>query len=1069
MNGEVQLIVKIPGTAPSGVVLATESGVINDSVNPQEVFSYPNDMSAYVGGYVQIQSAVYGDLGTFFISAVTIDNPAFSYISPTNTQIFTTVPWNFNVGGADLPNFNYMEAVPSTTECYLDLFENESISQNWKFQDLSNFTAQGAFTREFRVPFSDNNQKALGALFDVNVDAGSNNYFHYKLPAEIRVDTLPIATGYVRVRKVYKTMNRISEVELAFYAETPDLVRNIGDKKLSDIADLTTLDEVINYGNVTNPNSTRIFTILDRGQRWSEGGEANTRSLITASTPVWPADLTPAMNWGYLFEKIITEAGFELVSGTLNAAISTYWMPWCNSSALVTSGSYNEFFFRAYPSASTGINNTFTTIPINTELFDNSNDFNTGTNTYTAPAGGWFTFRAIVKFTNALPNPIDIIIALSVNGSTAFNEMYVGTIDNGSVIDCNLRIALEVGDTVQLKALQTFGPATAFVSVDAGDGTYNSTLFELNKTELFYGQTIYYNLNAPDMKQIDFVTDVIKMHNCAIVPDRAIPNKLYVVPQNSYLGSGDVLDWTSKLDTSKDVVIGSTTDLQKSKFQFTYTAGEDVISKLYKNAERIYGDYEAVGYTINPNTTPSDYAIGDQKIQLVTRSTPMGVINGSGFIMPVFLNDQQEFIAPGPRCLFEAGAYNLQLWDDGLSSASVTSVPVLNHYSLINANIDDLDLNWAPEVPTYNITSNPYRNLFNEYWRTYMNALYSPEARMMEANFALSLSDILTFKFSDKIWIQDSYWRIVEITDYKVGMYESTKVKLLKFLEDVEDCTSTPVSVSVNGEVNFEDGNGDPVASTQDCCVRYGYNWDEVNAICWAFTPTGERPNSGVNGSATVPAARVIKTAVQTRSIINSVINGEDVTIEVGNKDMLAVGQNLSLTKVVDGNTMLGKNVYTNLPGIHVGGGYRGGNIANAAYTGWAQFGQFVLQRQFTIATSGDVFDLYIEGVAGEYINIPDEAILSVIMNVSISDSIGGYETSVHHFTLDKFAGIANASAITTLSTIGAIGTNVFTFGIDTATNTDEHRVNVTVTGGTYPLGVVVTASIQYQQVKTSM
>ena len=1068
MNGEVQLIVKVPGTAPSGIVTATESGVIIDSVNPQDVFSYPNDMSAYVGGYVQIQSPVYGDLGTFFISAVTIDNPAFSYISPTNTQIFTTVPWNFSVGGADLPNFNYMEAVPSTTECYLDLFENESISQNWKFQDLNNFTAQGAFTREFRIPFSDNNQKALGALFDVNVDAGIENYFHYKLAAEIRVDTLPIATGYVRVRKVYKTMNRISEVELAFYAETPDLVRNIGDKKLSDIADLTTINEVINYDNVTTQLDYRIWTILDRGQRWSEGGEAGTRSLLTASTPVFPSDLTPALNWGYLFEKIITEAGFELVSGSLGTALSTYWMPWCNSSALITSGSYNEYFFRAYPTASTGINNVFTTIPINTELFDNNGDFNTGTNTYTAPAGGWFTFRAIVKFTNALPNPADIIIALSVNGSTAFNEMYLGTIDDGSVIDCNLRVALEVGDTVQLKALQTFGAGTGFVSVDAGDGTYNSTLFELDKTELFYGQSTYYNLNAPDMKQIDFVTDVIKMHNCAIVPDRSIPNKIYVVPQNSYLGSGGVVDWTSKLDTSKDIVIGSTTDLQKGKFQFTYTAGEDFISKLYKNVERIYGDYEAVGYTINPDTLPSDFAIGEQKISLVTRSSPMGVVKGSGYVMPMFLNDQVEFVAPGPRCLFEAGAYTVWLFDEISSSAKTEQIPVLNHYSVINADIDDLDLNWAPEIPTYNITSNPYSNLFNEYWRTYMNALYSPEARMMEAHFALTLSDVLTFSFADKIWIQDSYWRIIEIIDYKVGMYESTKVKLLKFLEDVEDCTGTPVSVSVNGEVNFEDAGGDPIEPSQDCCVRYGYNWDEVNAICWAFTPTGGRPSSGVNGTSTVPASRVNKVAAQTRAIVNSVVNGESVSIVDGNKDMLAVGQRLELTKDVQGNTMLGKNVFTNLPGIHVGGGYRGGNPANVSWTGWAQFGQFTLQRLITAPSTGSTFDLYIEGVAGEYIELADESVWSVIMNVSISDGIGGNETSLHHFTLDKFGGIANASAITTLSTSGAIGAYVFTFAIDTATNTDQHRINVTVTGGTYPAGFLISASIQYQQSKTS-
>jgi hypothetical protein len=1064
MNGEVQLIVKVPGTKPSGTILATESGVIDTNTTPQSVFSYPNDMSAYVGGYVQMQSALYGDLGTFYISAVTLDNPAYAFISPTNTQLFSTAPWNF--ANTDLPNFNYMQAVPAIVDMYLDLFENESISQNWKFQDLNNFTAQGAFSREFRVPFSDNNQKALGSLFDVNTDAGANNYFHYKLPAEIRVDTLPIATGYIRVRKIYKQMNRIHEVELAFYAETPDLVRNIGDKKLVDIADLTTLDEVVSYDLVTTPTSERIWTLCDRGQRWSEGGEANTRSLVTASTPVFAEDLTPALSWWYLFEKIITDAGFELVAGTLNSLLSNYWMPWCNQSSLIGSDSFNSLFFRAYNSAQVGIGNTFTAIPINTELFDNNGNFNTATYTYTAPGGGWYTFRAVLKFSTVFTaNPWNIIVALEVNGLTNFNEMFTGSVTNNSIVDCDLRIALNTGDVVRLVVLQSNLAVNNQLYVQAGDGTFNKTLFEINKTELFFGQTIYYNLNAPDMKQIDFVTDVIKMHNCAIVPDRANPTKIYIVPQNSYLGSGTTLDWTSKLDTSKDVVIGSTVDLQKSKFQFTYAAGDDIISKQYQVANRIYGDYEAVGYTINPNTTPSDFAIGDQKIQLVTRSTPSGLVKGSGYVIPIFLNDQLEFVAPGARCLYEAGTYDVQLYDDGISAAVNTSVPVLNNYSVLVPELDDYDLNWAPEVPAQPILSNPYNNLFNLYWRTYMNALYSPEARMMEANFALDLKDILTFSFADKIWIQDSYWRIVEISDYKVGMYESTKVKLLKFLEDVEDCASTPVSVSINGEVNFEDGNGDPVAATQDCCSRYGYNWDEVNAVCWAFTPTGDRPNSGVNGNATNPAPRVIKAAAQTRSIVNSVITGETIEIAIGNKDMLAAGQHLTLTKDVQGSTLLGKNVSTNLPGIHIGGGYRDGVVGGTS-PAWAQFGFFVLQKRPTIITSGDVVDLDIEGVPGEYINIDNDNVWSCILNVLIRDTTGASETSIHHFTFDKIGGVANASAITTLNTIGAIGTNVFTFGIDTATNPDEHRINVTVTGGTYPEQFSMNATLQYQQSK---
>jgi len=368
-------------------------------------------------------------------------------------------------------------------------------------------------------------------------------------------------------------------------------------------------------------------------------------------------------------------------------------------------------------------------------------------------------------------------------------------------------------------------------------------------------------------------------------------------------------------------------------------------------------------------------------------------------------------------------------------------------------------------VPPHAITANPYNNLFNKYWRSYMNALYSPEGRIMEASFALDLKDILTFKFSDKVWIQDSYWRILEITDYKVGNYESTKVKLLKIVEESEDCSGTPVSISVNGEVNFEDANGDPIEATQDCCLRYGYDWDETAGVCWAFTLNGNRPIPPTQGSPTNPSPRVIKTARQTRAILNSTINGQEVSIVDGNKNMLAVGENLTLTADVQGSTLLGKNVDTNLPGIHIGGGYRDG-IVGTSYQGWAQFGQFVLQKKFNVTTSGDVFDLDIEGVAGQYIELADDTAWSVVMNVTIKDNFGGVETSLHHFTLDKFGGTANASAITTLSTIGAIGTNVFTFGIDVATNTAEHRINVTVTGGTYPDDFVVVASIQYQQMK---
>jgi hypothetical protein len=1046
MNGEVQLIVRSEGGETQ---VYSQSNVITlGGVGSLRLIvpEFPQQ-STIVGTSVTLKNSL-GQTNVRICNSIQPDTP-----TPGLTRLNFNSAFNFDFRLAAGGYFDW----GVETEAYIDLFENESISQNWKFQDLNNFTAQGAFSREFRVPYSYNNQQALGALFDVNATAGTENYFHYKLPAEIRVDTLPIAAGYVRVRKVYKQQNRINEVELAFYAETPDLVRNIGEKKLKDLGQLTSLDETVNHLNVTTATADRIWTILDRGQLWSEGGEAGTRSLIDSDNPVYAADLTPALSWWFLFSNIIKEAGFELAAGTLETILTTYWMPWINDRYLIGSdiAGAQGLLVENTTAQAYGLEFEF-----DNEIFDNGGDYNPTTFTYTAPFAGFYSFTW------------NLIVTVPAGGGTfqiqqRINNVFEGIIGDGVAFNVAGTYTMQQGKFITLNA----GDTIRFYGQSITNGGVSATLeagssFRMEYAILNFGQTIFYNQNAPDMKQIDFVTDVIKMHNCAIVADRAIPNKIYIVPQNSYLGSGDTLDWTNKLDTSKDIVISSTVDLQKAKFQFTYTAGEDIIARPYRNVNRIYGDYEAIGYTVNPSTPPSDYVIGEQKVQLVTRSTPSGVINGSGYVMPLFYNDSLEFVAPGPRCLFEAAVVNVAMFKDSTSTVLTESIPVLNNYSVVQASVDDEDLNWAPETPPHFINTNPYNNLFNKYWRTYMNALYSPESRIMEASFALDLKDIVSFKFSDKIWIQDSYWRILEVNDYKVGMYESTQVKLFKFLEDFEDCNGVPDDMTANGEILFIDYNGDPIASNESCCTRYGFTWDEANAICWG-TIGSTRPTPPTTGTATNPSPRVIKATRRNAAIINSSITGTDVTIQDGNSNMLAVGEKLDLTANVRGSNLLGKNVVTNLPGIHVGGGYRDGD-PSSIYYGWAQFGQFVLQSRPVVAASGDVVDLDIEGVPGQYINMTDETLWSVLMNVTIKDILGVSETSFHHFTMDKIGGAANASAITTLSTIGAIGSYVFTFGIDTTTNTNEHRINVTVTGGTYPENFFITASIQYQQSKTA-
>lgn len=1081
MNGEVSLIVRKSTQGPSDVVLDTGSGYATSFVAPNEVYVSSEDYTPYIGKYVKVLQAGAPpiDLGTFKITNVIWDG--------TFSQLFTTQDWNlFDVPQIWSLGFIVYDSLDSSEEFYLDLYENESISQNWQYTDLNNFQALGAFSREFRIPVTDRNQLALGALFDVNYDGGVNNYFHYKLPAEIRVDTLPIAKGYVRVRKIYQQQGKLNEVELAFYAETPDLYKAIGEKKLAALTDLPNLNEVVKYDNVVLNTSARYWFLIDRGQLWSEGGQANTRRITDPSAPLYAVDLTPAVKWDYLLEQIFADAGFELEAGSLLTILAGYFMPWINKSYLDTDDLGIQYAYRSYnasaitlPASTSGQNSAYQYYAPVSEAFDNNANFDPTTGTYTAPAGGLFTWNIQLNLQTTgyagNGNTTEFKLYYVYNGGT---PQYIDSWYYQNILNLNTVFALNLtaGDTIEfafrylIVGSQAVPTGTGTVTILAGTGDLGSSLIELAGTRFKYGSTFIYNLNAPDMRQIDFVNDVIKMHNCVIVPDRINPKKISIVPYNSYIGSGDDKDWNSKLDISKDITIYSTVELQKNKTTFTYTAGEDYLSKFYKDNNRIYGDYKAEGYTINPDIAPSEFTTGDNTVQLITRSMPCGVIYGTNIAIPQFINDKNEFVVPGPRCGYSINAIAIQLFDDsvGVEEAVLTGIPTLSHYSTPFPSLDDFDLNWAPEVPPSQINANPYNNLFNLYWRNAMNELYSPNSRIMEAYFALDLSDILTFKFNDIIYVNGAQWRILEITDYKVGQFESTRVKLMKYLRTEADCSSTPGTISTNGVVNFVDGNGDPVASTQSCCVRYGYSWSENDAECYAFNQGGDRPSNGITGTNTNPIPRN-STPASIDGNTRSVQQGVALDIVDGNNNMLAVGDTLKLDTAVRGNAMIGKNVLISSSGFHIGGGWKGDDRTQPE--GSTQHGIIMHGDEFAVTISGVAYQIPIENIPNNFLSIPDESVWHCLMHVVIYETgnIGNYYAGLHQVNIQKSSGNAIVNIQPTLiSEENAFGGGTtFGFTIDTSADPTQHRLEITpTTGYTLPIALKTTIALQYTAVR---
>jgi len=1071
MVRETQLIVKQDTTET--VLSATNTfgaaGTLRLSILTR---SWVSDL---VGQSITLINGV-GQTQTVTVVAFVLDSPIVGYTRLTFSS-FLLYDFTFRDGGFFLWN--------TPKEFYVDLYPLESISQNFNFQDVGTFAPLGDFTREFRVPASDRNLEVFG-LLDSFTFSDMAAVYSTKIPAEIRVDTLPIIRGHLRVLKTFQRNGAIGDIQLCFYGEAPDLFRSIGDKLLNEIEYLPNLDLVIDYAAITTGLPDQLaWGLVDRGQRWDNTGSVGSRPLFNSELPLYAADFTPFINAWTIFENIITDAGFTLTPTPLETILSGYWCPWINTKNVIVNEVVGDFYFNAGFSTNTNVtDDNVLTLP---EFVDNGGNYSGAY--FEAPVEGFYSFRfwanvqpvgsfgpstggiKFFKFTGGVPTAGQIVVNFEVAVS--------GTDQNNGVPQ---RI-LFTTEPLYMLAGERMQPYTEFTGTPLFYGSATNNPLEGTGWELFsyfrnWGDTFNAAANSPNIKQVDFVRDILQMHAAVIVPSRSVPNEVSIIPINDYIATGDVLNWSQKLDISKDITLSPTTEIQRRNFFFTYKNGGDVSSKLFTDNGRTYGQYKLLnGYTVNSSTPPNEFASGDFNIKLTAESTPAAYVNGTNIPIPKFINDKGEFVAPNLRFLFLADTSRIRMYDDATASVENVDANIFNHYSSVNASVGDYDLNFNPETPLHSITTNPFRNLFNEYWRDYLNGLYNPETRILEAYFALDLADILTFKYSDRIFIKDTYWRILEISDYKIGLYESTKVKLMKLVNPAPDCELVPTSVATTGGgvqvIEFTDYAGDPQPATSTCCIRYGYQWEPILGQCLAFgTPIETDPNGGGSASAMMMNAgtqgtvknAIAKTTNTDISVDNtfSVFVGERISVEKGNENTLAVGSVLKMEGANRASVLLGRNALANITGLHFGAGDR----TLSADEGASQTGVIVFTNGNTFSASGQTLELFPSNDVLTRLSMPNKTSWVCFYILHASDVSGFFIYETGSVYLDKLGGVTSASVPVVISSDNSGGTVTLTFVIDTATDTSQHRFKITSGGSGFPQDINANLTLYYTQIR---
>jgi hypothetical protein len=952
----------------------------------------------------------------------------------------------------------------------VDLYENENISLNWSFNDIKDLAPRGNYSRTFRIPFTQTNASIFGFIQENTFQFSGFNPKR-KINASITVDTIPIIEGYVQFKSAYTSNGELSDLEIVFFGNTVDFFKTIGDADFKNyIASELQIDYdfIVSYVNTAaiNASGNVYLGLTDRGQNWVMNvSDSGTRNILSSDISIVPkiGELTPFVLARYIFDKIFALSGFEFNeadSTTLTEQLDKMWIPWIGESDIIaTQGNPDTARFTMNETTPfTVLESSFveTTLTDGSTYFiadlptldipvDPGSNISAG-NIYTIPFSGNYVIAGniIIEADNNMTKVgLGFLLSDGVSEYLLYNQAwanieYYDDINNQWFYDLNNAIQvstgtssafLQLGWTVKPILVAEYGAFSYAAPVTLTISSISVGSFEISKA--LYGSTIDWAANAPVMKCSEFISSLFKMFNLVVIADEVNPKLLTFMPMMEYLSQGVVKDWSNKIDLLKDITLTSTADYQRQENTWTYKSMSDYYNQLY-NAQggRVYGRL----LLIDPE---NDFATKEQKIELFFGATPLNNIKGSDYPIPKFQSANAQFAAPGARILYKtADEMTFNIFNDDFGNVLPYDTFLFSHYTTTIPTIADEDLNFGQEVPLHYVNSTPYKTLYQRYWNDYISDIYAPDARIIEAFFALDFADIYQFQFNDKIYIKDSYYRILDISDYVVGMQDTVKVKLIKMVSATPDCLLTPKPViGIDGNIIWEDAEGDTQPGTETCCNNYGYYW--VGSECYA-TPRDSKGIGGrtkmfseittnlsnlqtvpVNESAYIAANNVVVSPNE-----RTFVNGENNFVGGGNNGSIVSGTRNIVTSGLGSVTILGSSSKAINGGVTLGSG--------GTYAGEYQSG--IIQVRGFGDWTNNTTPITMTTDRGLYITMPDDCVwyIKLMLTVGqISAGIDGNGVVEFNIQMTSSAGVLSVKdAIIVSENLETISGN-FELGVD--------------------------------------
>ncbi len=706
-------------------------------------------------------------------------------------------------------------------DIYLDLYQFDPPKLNFAIENITDTSAKSSFSQEFRIPATANNSEFFTTAFDIN---GQDFDVTLQIPAQLMVDGNLFRQGELRLNEIYiKGNNEQIDYGCLFFGETRSFSSSVGLGLLSELdfneythdlvfSSITTSWEAYPSGTTTDGlfNGDILYPLIDHGNSYSGSNIIQTRispfgthnftqggGTFDILKNLEQARFKPMIRVRAVWDKIFEDAGFTYSSNFLSGDTfnSLYLSCFGNTPNVYTtedSNNMNSIINGTLPALAT------TVADITSIVTDPGNNVDLSNNWYLVPQTGSYSFTNSINFETANIGPGtsgNLFIRIKKTSGAVTTTLTTATINY---------VANPDGEVYASSA-----DAVEGVSLLAGDKIFVDFLADHQfdyggnfQTTQSIGQISISGLLDDKYRSIDFIRDIITKFRLVFSPNKAINNSFIVEPWQEYIASGDLFNWTDKLDTSKDFKFAPLFYTQKSQIDFTDSAAGDYLNTLYNQQfEEVFGALRVFSTNILlsgerviktqlqpcPVTQIEEASQGSNGMdnciipQLHTHSPEDGIIKHN----PVVANRILLFYNGWQPVGDVTTSTDWHIINDAGTGIGYDYYPMVSHLSEFPVTSNSLDINWQREEGYIRFGKNGFglgSSVYNTYWSNYIESLYNKSARRVTAYFILNSQDLVDFSFDDVIFVKDTYYYVEKIYDVPLGEKASVKVDLIKLL-----------------------------------------------------------------------------------------------------------------------------------------------------------------------------------------------------------------------------------------------------------------------------------------------